>query len=136
MADSIANIRMVLTTYGVSVDATRTFIINNESLKSIAEFGFLDGGNDDVTAMLLRMARHAANNGRMILGGIQIKKIKALVWWVRDLWKLIQPVDAALWTAAATTNAVIAKRIEKDQPKAEMKAADLKAFNPDAFETH
>ena len=34
------------------------------------------------------------------------------------------------------TNAGIAKRIEKDQPKADMKAADLKAFNPDEFETH
>ena len=34
------------------------------------------------------------------------------------------------------TNAGIAKRIEKNQPKADMKAADLKAFNPDEFKTH
>ena len=34
------------------------------------------------------------------------------------------------------TNAGIAKRSKKDQPKADMKAADLKAFNPDEFETH
>ena len=34
------------------------------------------------------------------------------------------------------TNAGIAKRIEKDQPKADIKAADLKTFNPDEFETH
>ena len=34
------------------------------------------------------------------------------------------------------TNAGIAKRIKKDQPKADMKAADLKAFNPDEFDTH
>ena len=34
------------------------------------------------------------------------------------------------------TNVGIAKRIEKDQPKADMKAADLKVFNPDEFETH
>ena len=34
------------------------------------------------------------------------------------------------------TNAGISKCIEKDQPKADMKAADLKAFNPDDFETH
>ena len=84
MADTISNIHMVLTTCGVSVDATRTLIINNESLTSIAEFGFLDGGDDDVTAMSLRMVRRVANNGRVILGGIQIKKIQALVWWVRD----------------------------------------------------
>ena len=34
------------------------------------------------------------------------------------------------------TNAGIVKRIENDQPKADMKAADLTAFNPDEFETH
>ena len=34
------------------------------------------------------------------------------------------------------TNVGIAKHIEKDQPKADMKATDLKAFNPDEFETH
>ena len=34
------------------------------------------------------------------------------------------------------TNAGIDKRIEKDQPKADMKAANLKVFNPDEFETH
>ena len=75
MSDPISDIHMVLTTYGVSVDATRTLIIKNEYLTSIADFGFLDGGDDDVTAMSSRMARHVANNGHVILGGIQIKKI-------------------------------------------------------------
>ena len=72
----------------------------------------------------------------MILGGIQINKIQALVWWFRDHNKLGQPIDADLWTAAAMTNVGISKRIEQDQPKADMKAADLKAFNSDDFETH
>ena len=61
---------MVLKTCGLSVDATRTLIINNESLTLIADFGFLDGGDDDVTAMSSRMARHVANNRPVILGGI------------------------------------------------------------------
>ena len=34
------------------------------------------------------------------------------------------------------TNAGIAKRIEKDQPNADIKAADLKASNPDDSVTH
>ena len=34
------------------------------------------------------------------------------------------------------TNAGIANCIKKDQPKADIKAADLKAFNPDEFKTH
>ena len=34
------------------------------------------------------------------------------------------------------TNSGIAKSIEKDQAKADMKAADLKAFNPGEFDTH
>ena len=136
MADPIADIHMVITTCGVSVKATRTLIINNKSLTSIADFGFLDGGDDDVTAMLSRMARCVSNNGSVILGGIQIKKIQALFWWVRDHQKLGQPIDAALWTSAAMTNASIVKSIKKDNPKADMKAANLKVFNPDEFETH
>ena len=127
---------MFLTVCGVSVEATRTLIVIKKYLTSIANFGFLDGGNNDITTMLSRMARRVANNGRVILGGIQIKKIQALVWWVRDYHRLGQLIDAALWTAAAMTNAGIAKRIEKDQPKADMKAVDLKAFRPDEFETH
>ena len=51
MADPIAGLHMVLTTCGVRVEATRTLIINNKSLTSIADFDFLDGGNDGVTAM-------------------------------------------------------------------------------------
>ena len=69
---------MVLTTYGVSVKATRTLIINNESLTSITEFGFLDGGDDDITTMSSHMAHCVSNNGCVIMGGIQIKKIQAL----------------------------------------------------------
>ena len=70
------------------------------------------------------------------MGEIYIKKIQALVWWVRDCQKLVQPIGVALWTAAAMTNAGIAKRIKKDQPKADIKAADLKAFYPYEFKTH
>ena len=79
MADPISNLHMVLTTCGVSFEAMRALIINNESLTSIADFGFLDGGNDDVTAMSSHMAHRVANNGRVILGGIQINKTQALV---------------------------------------------------------
>ena len=79
MADPISDLHMVLTTCCVRVEEMRTLIINNESLTSIADFGFLDGGDDDVTAMSSRMARRVANNGSVILGGIQIKKIQALV---------------------------------------------------------
>ena len=34
------------------------------------------------------------------------------------------------------TNSGISKRIKKDEPKADMKSADLKAFNPDEFDMH
>ena len=97
---------------------------------------FLDGGNDDVTAMSSHMLRCVSNNGHVILGGIQIKKIHALVWWVRDRQKVGNPIDAALWTAVTMTKAGIAKRIEKDQPKTDMKAANLKVFNPDEFKMY
>ena len=136
MADPIADLHIFLTTCGVSVKEKRTLIINNKSLTSIADFGFLNDGDNNVTAMSLRMARCVANNGRVILGGINIKKIQALVWWVRERQNIGHPIDADLWTATTMTNAGIDKRIEKDQPKADMKAADLKAFNPDEFKTN
>ena len=62
MADPIADLHMVLTTCGVSVKATCTLIINNESLTLIVDFGFLDGGDDDVTKMSLRMVCRVDNN--------------------------------------------------------------------------
>ena len=92
----------------------------------MADFGFLDGVDDDVTAMLLLMARRIANNGRLILGEIQIKKIQSLVWWVRYRQKFGQSIDVALWKFAAMMNSGIAKCIEKYQTKADMNAADLK----------
>ena len=79
MADPIADIHMVLTTFGVIVEATRTLIINNKYLTSIADFVFLDGGDNDVTAMSSCMAHRVANNCRVILGVIHINKIHALV---------------------------------------------------------
>ena len=96
MAGTIGDTHMVLTTCGVIVEATRTMIINNELLTSIVDFGFLDCGVDDVTVMLSCMARRVSNNGRVILGGIQIKKIQELVWLVRDRQNLGYPIDAAL----------------------------------------
>ena len=104
----ISDLHMDLTVCGVSVEATRTLIIDNEYFTSIADFGFLDGGNDDVTAILSHMASCVANNGHVILGGIQIKKIQALVRWVRDHHKLGHPINVSLWTATVMTNAGIA----------------------------
>ena len=101
MADPIPNLHMVITTCGVSVEETRTLTINNRSLSSIADFRFLYGGDDDVTAMSSLIVRHVANNSRVIMGGIQIKKIQALVLWVRDRQMLGQPMYVALWKAAA-----------------------------------
>ena len=79
MADPITDINIVFTTCRVIVKAIHTLIINNNSLTLIADFGFLDGGDDDVTAMSSRMAPRVANNGRVLLGGIHIKKIQVLV---------------------------------------------------------
>ena len=56
MTDPIANLHMVLTACSVSVNTISTLIINNQSLTSIVDFGFLDGGDDDVTAMSSHMA--------------------------------------------------------------------------------
>ena len=55
-----------------------------KGLDSIAAFAAMSG-DTDVTEMAKRMAsRPNAAAGRVILGTMQIKRLQALVYWVKD----------------------------------------------------
>ena len=62
---------------GVSSAASRDVFIEVEGLNTIKAFGALSG-DTDVTKIAKRMA------SRIILGTMQIKRIQALVFWVKD----------------------------------------------------
>jgi hypothetical protein len=59
-------------------------LINIEGLDSVEAFASMNG-DSDVTEMAKRMAtRPDAATGRLILGTMQIKRLQALVHWVKD----------------------------------------------------
>ena len=54
-------------------------------------------GDTDVMEMAKRMSSRSLNAGRVILGTMQIKKIQALVFWVKDLAKRGITPDPGNW---------------------------------------
>ena len=76
-------VHRVLEICGVSLAAARDVFIEVEGLNTIEAFGALSG-DADVTEMAKRMASRNVNTGRVILGTMQIKRIQALVFWVKD----------------------------------------------------
>ncbi len=57
--------------------------INIEGLNSLAAFTQLNG-NSDITGMAKRMTARSAASERVILRAMQIKRLQALVHWVKD----------------------------------------------------
>ena len=70
-------------------------------------------GDTDVTEMAKRMATQSVNGGRVILETMHIKRIQALVFWVKDLAKRGITPDPDEWDADEMAKAM------------EMKEADL-----------
>ena len=82
---------------GILTNASCQTLIDVEGLNSIDALATLNG-DSDVTEMAKRMAARTANAGRVILGTMQIKKIQALVYWVKDHHKRNLDVDPHAWT--------------------------------------
>ena len=76
----------VLQVCGINAAASRDIFILTEGLDTMESFALLSG-DTDVTEMAKRMASRSVNGGRVILGTMHIKKIQALVFWVKDLAK-------------------------------------------------
>ena len=74
----------VFKTCGITTASHRNVFINIEGLNSISAFTKISG-DTDVTEMAKRMAsRPNAAAGRVILGTLQIERLQALVFWVKD----------------------------------------------------
>ena len=76
-------IHAVLRTCGVALLAARMTFLNVEGLDSISTF-IQFNGDSDVIEMAKRMAARPSVAGRVILGTMQIKRLQALVYWVKD----------------------------------------------------
>ena len=81
----------VLTTCGIMTASHRDVFINIEGLNSISAFPKISG-DTDVTE-----TRPNAAAGRVILGTLQIKRLQALVFWVKDYDKRGMETALELW---------------------------------------
>ena len=52
------------------------------------------------------MASRNQNQGRVILSTVTIKRLQALIWWIRDHQKLNLPLNAAEFTLAVLADAI------------------------------
>ena len=114
MAEAPINpVHNVLALCGVTSAEAREVFITVEGLDSMDAFATLSG-DTDVTEMAKRMASRAVETGRVILGTMQIKKIQALVYWVKDHQKRNLEVNPDMWTEEAVQLAIERKEAEQN----------------------
>ncbi len=77
--------------------ARMTFFINVEGLDLISAFLIQLNGDSDETEMAKRMAAWPSAAGRVILGTMQINRLQALVYWLKDHDKCGLVAQPDLW---------------------------------------
>ncbi len=121
----------VLNLCGVTVPATRQIIIDSEGLDTIDAFANLNG-DSNVTEMAKRMASRTAAFGRVILGTMKIKKIQALVYWVKDHHRRNLDVEPEMWTEGEMFDTIQCKEAEHSFEKVDVDLIDPGRCQTDA----
>jgi len=135
MANPIDNLHAVFAMCGITDEATRTNIINQEGFTQLEDLGVLET-DTDVSEMAKRMATRTQAEGRVLLGTVVIKRLQTLVWWVRDQQKRGLTLDAADFDAAAMSQASEMKTLRRERAEKEPSITDLGKFDPDDFDSH
>ena len=123
MANIIDDVHHVLTICGITAVASRNVFIDVEGLDTLEAFGDLNG-DGDVTEMAKRMASRQQANGRVILGTTHIKRIQALVYWVKDHHRRDLVPDANDWDADTMRASMTRKESEKNFEKIDVDMID------------
>ena len=97
LAAAADSVHQALRVCGVTAASARKVFIDVEGIDNLEALGTLNG-DTDVTEMAKRMASRSANAGKVILGTMQIKRLQALVYWVKDHEKRQMELNADLWT--------------------------------------
>ncbi|KAI2489217.1 hypothetical protein MHU86_25377 [Fragilaria crotonensis] len=114
----------VLALCGITSAPASAVFMNIEGLDTIEAFATLNG-DLDVTEMAKRMAsRSSIAAGKVILGTIQIKRLQALVFWVKDHMKRGLHVDPALWDADELASALARKEAQANYEKVDVDIID------------
>jgi hypothetical protein len=121
----------VLNLCGVTAATSRQVFIDIEGLDTIDAFATLNG-DSDVTEMAKRMASRTAAVGRVILGTMQIKKIQALVYWVKDHHRRNLDVDPDMWTEEEVIETIQRKEAEHNFEKVDVDLIDPGRCQTDA----
>jgi hypothetical protein len=116
---------------GVTAATSRQVFIDIEGLDTIDAFATLNG-DSDVTEMAKRMASRTAAVGRVILGTMQIKKIQALVYWVKDHHRRNLDVDPDMWTEEEVIETIQRKEAEHNFEKVDVDLIDPGRCQTDA----
>ena len=95
MANNVADMNAVLTVCGFTNQNQRDTIID-EGFASLDDFSILT--SDEVSEMAKRITSMRQNQGAFVFGAIRIKKLQALVHWVKDTKVRGLPLDPANFT--------------------------------------
>jgi hypothetical protein len=122
----------MLTICGIANAATCTTFINIEGLDSVKAFASMNG-DPNITEMAKRMAsRPHAAAGRVILRTMLIKRLQALVYWVRDHDKRGLQVVPEMWTPEVMLAAMARKESEHNLDKVDFDVIDPGKCQTDA----
>jgi hypothetical protein len=116
-------VHRVLEICGVSLATARDVFIEVEGLNTIEAFGALSG-DADVTEMAKRMASRTANAGRVILGTMQIKRIQALVFWVKDHERRQMDIEPNAWNEEELRATLARKEADQNFEKLDIDIVD------------
>jgi hypothetical protein len=119
----------VLQVCGINAAASRDVFILTEGLDTMELFALLSG-DTDVTEMAKRMASRSVNGGRVILGTMHIKKIQALVFWVKDLANRGITPDPDEWDVDE-----MAKAMEMKEASVNFDKIDIDLIDPGKCQT-
>jgi hypothetical protein len=79
MVNPIDNLHAVFAMCGITDEALRMNIINQEGFTHLEDLGVLET-DIHVSKMAKRMAMHTQVEGRVLLGTVMIKQLQTLVW--------------------------------------------------------
>jgi hypothetical protein len=137
MAAAIINpdLTAVFTVCGIGPQGVRIQIATNEGFVDLADLGTMEG-DKDVLEMAKRLSTRTVADGRVLLGTVQIKRLQALVWWVRDHQRRGLVLVAADFDIDAMNAAMTSKSVEKERGTTDASIKDLSKFDPDDFDIH
>ena len=122
----------VLTICGITTAANCATFITFEGLDSLEAFASMNG-DSDVTEMAKRMSsRPYPATGREILGTMQIKRLQALVYWVKDHDRRGLQAVSEMWTQEVMFAAMARKESDHNLDKVDVDIIDPSKCQTDA----